>query len=147
MGILLYLNNKINIVILKNSKWVKADPEDEVDIKKGIVIKYKKRPLSKIIGFIDDIEKKNYLDFKIKEIDSEIKKKPGFKCNDSSKPKKLILLNEIFGYEKYTKDNSKGMVQQELCSMLEFLLRYNDKNKKNDKMWFADYEMAKLFNI
>ena len=26
---------KINIVILKNSKWVKADPEDEVDIKKG----------------------------------------------------------------------------------------------------------------
>ena len=146
-GILLYLNNKINIVILKNSKWVKADPEDEVDIKKGIVIKYKKRPLSKIIGFIDDIEKKNYLDFKIKEIDSEIKKKPGFKCNDSSKPKKLILLNEIFGYEKYTKDNSKGMVQQELCSMLEFLLRHNDKIKKNDKMWFADYEMAKLFNI
>ena len=53
----------------------------------------------------------------------------------------------IVGEEKYTKENTKGMGQAELCALQEFLLRYYNKIKKNNKLWFFNFELAKLYNF
>ena len=52
-------------------------------------------------------------------------------------------MNEIIGTEKYNKENTKGMVQAELCSLQELLLRYYNNTQKNNKLWFLYPELAK----
>jgi len=56
-------------------------------------------------------------------------------------------LNDIFGFEKYNKENTKGIVQAELCSLQEMMFRKYDKTKKDGKNWFFSMENAKLNNI
>jgi len=71
-------------------------------------------------------------------------------------------LNKIIGEEKYTKENTKiikdddkNVIQDavghvELCVMQEFVLRFFDRIRKNDKKWFLSPEMAlyhKLYTI
>jgi hypothetical protein len=51
-------------------------------------------------------------------------------------------LNEILGREVYTKENTHGIHQIEICSLQEFLLRKFNKDKKNGKVWFFNTEEA-----
>ena len=78
--------------------------------------------------------------FKVKDMSSARNK--GARCDESVKSKKIQILNEIVGEEKYTKENTKGAVQSELCSLQELLLRYYTKVKKDEKIWFLDVELA-----
>ena len=72
------------------------------------------------------------------------------------------ILNKIVGEERYTKENTKilknedkNIMQEavghvELCVLQEFILRYFDKIRRNDKKWFFTPEMAiyhKLYTI
>jgi hypothetical protein len=66
----------------------------------------------------------------------------------------MQILNQIIGEEKYTKENTKivkddnkNVIQDavghvELCVMQEFVLRFFDRIRKNDKKWFLSPEMA-----
>ena len=71
-------------------------------------------------------------------------------------------INDAVGEEKYTKETTKiikdksGVVIQDaignenLCVLLEFVLRYFNSIKKNDKQWFLTPELAiyhKLYTI
>ena len=61
--------------------------------------------------------------------------------------KKIQILIDLLGqelFDKYTQGSIKGLVQSELCSLQEFLFRYYNKSKKNNKLWFFDYENAML---
>ena len=79
-----------------------------------------------------------------------------------SRKKTMQILNQILGEEKYTKettklikDNDNNVIQDavghiELCVTQEFILRYFDKIRRNDKKWFLSPEMAlyhKLYTI
>jgi hypothetical protein len=141
-GIILFKQEKIKIMKLQNSKWVNANTQDEKDVLIEFQKTYKKRINNRIVGFIGFDNKKQYLVYKIKETD--LKRNTGSRCDESNKTKKLSLLNEIVGYEKYTKENTKGMVQFELCSLLELLMRH--KNKTAEKLWFMDFEMALILS-
>jgi len=142
-GIILFKQEKIKIMKLQNSKWVSANTQEEKDVLIEFQKTYKKRTNNRIIGFIGLDNKKQYLVYKIKETD--LKRNTGSRCDESNKTKKLTLLNEIVGYEKYTKENTKGMVQFELCSLLELLMRH--KNKIAENLWFMDFELASILTL
>jgi len=146
-SIILFSSDKIHVMILKDKKWVKAEAEDEreIAIETAKNLDFTKFEVNNIIGFIGLEVKNKYLVFKAK--DMEAKRNKGARCDESLKSKKIDILTELMGkemFEKYTNGTTKGMVQPELCSLEEFLFRYYNKSKKNNKMWFFDFESAML---
>ena len=145
----------------KDTKWVEAEPEDIRELEESIEyqkhISFEKNNLNTILGFIG-LEKNNrYLVFKTKDLSS--KRNTGARCDEAGKQKTLNLLNEIIGREIFTKESTKqikdkdGTVlqeatsQTELCVYQEFLLRYFNKIKKNNKIWFLLPEMAEYLKL
>jgi len=146
-SMILFSGDKIHVMILKDKKWHQAEPEDEREIAMETVTKmdYMKFELNNLIGFIGQDQKNRYLVFKVK--DMEAKRNTGARCDEASKPKKIAILTELLGqemFDKYTQGTTKGMVQAELCSLQELLFRYYNKTKKNNKLWFFDFETAML---
>jgi len=163
-AIIMYNLNKIKIMILKNNKWIEAEPEDQKEIAETRevmdILNLKVNDYNQIIGFIGYEKSNNYLVFKTK--DMLAKRDTGARCDEAGKNKTLDILNKIVGEEKYTKENTKilkdedkNVVQEaighvELCVLQEFLLRYFDKIRRNGKKWFFTPEMAiyhKLYTI
>ena len=147
--IILFENNSKRQILVLNAKtgaWSPAEPEDELEVEEQIVRSLPKEiPYNDIIGFISYEQKNRYLVFKTKR--TNLKRNVGARCDESGKNKKLQVLNEILDEKKYTKETSSGMVQQELCSLQEFLLRYYQKIRKNGKVWFLDFETAMLYGL
>ena len=148
-GIVLFSGTTRKVMILSGKRWVDAQSEDILDLTAEINAKYKIQPseFNKIVGFIGYENKNKYLVFKVKN--TEKGRNTGARCDESRKSNKLEILNELAGpdkdgKEKYTKDTTRGIVQAELCSMQEFLFRYNNKNKKNGKIYFLDFETASM---
>uniref|UniRef100_A0A6C0BA17 Helicase ATP-binding domain-containing protein n=1 Tax=viral metagenome TaxID=1070528 RepID=A0A6C0BA17_9ZZZZ len=148
-AIIMYSSSKRHIMIWdKNLKiWVNAQPEDEIEVGKEISKKYgiTADKFAHIIGFIGFEHKNRYLVFKVKDMKSLRNK--GARCDDSVKSKKILVLNEIVGEEKYNKENTQGAVQEQLCSLQELLLRYYNKDKKDDKIWFLNFEVSMLYKF
>jgi superfamily II DNA or RNA helicase len=163
-AIIMYNLNKIKIMILKNNKWIEAEPEDQKEIAETRevmdILNLKVNDYNQIIGFIGYEKSNNYLVFKTK--DMLAKRDTGARCDEAGKNKTLDILNKIVGEEKYTKENTKilkdedkNVVQEaighvELCVLQEFLLRYFDKVRRDGKKWFFTPEMAiyhKLYTI
>jgi hypothetical protein len=148
--IILFENNsKRQILILETkpgSRWMPAEPEDEREVDEHLLSTLPREiPYNSIVGFISYEQKNRYLVFKTKH--TQLKRNVGARCDESGKTKKLSVLNEILGEEKYNKETSRGMGQQELCSLQEFLLRYYQKIHKNGKVWFLDFETAMLYGF
>ena len=144
-GIILTNETTQQLMIWKNSSWTKAEPMDYQDFKDEI-IKYIVPPvnLSTIVGFII-IFKKQYMIFKVK--DMTLKRHKGARCDQAGKKETLKVLNKIVGQEEYTIENTKETMQIELCSLQEFLLRYFDYTKKDNKRWYLSPEEAIINNI
>ena len=146
-SMILFSGDKIHVMLMKNKTWVQAEPEDEREVALETVAKmdYIHYELNNMIGFIGQDQKNRYLVFKVK--DMEAKRNTGARCDEASKTKKIQILIELLGqelFDKYTQGSIKGLVQSELCSLQEFLFRYYNKSKKNNKLWFFDYENAML---
>ena len=164
-AMILYNLNKNKIMILNNDNvWIEAEPEDQKELAESKEIRnildFKLSDYNTIIGFMGYEKNNKYLVFKTKDILS--KRDTGARCDEAGKNKTLQLLNNIIGEEVYTKENTKlikdedkNIIQDavghvELCVTQEFLLRYFDRIKKNDKKWFLSPEMAiyhKLYTI
>ena len=133
-------NLKINI-LHKNNNWKPAEPEDIRDLGAIINEKYKlKKIFNEFVGFIGFEEKQKYMVFKVK--DTTKQRHTGSRCDQAGKKKTIDLLNKILGREEFTKENTKGMVQQELCIRQEFLLRNLEREQKDGKTWFLTPELA-----
>ena len=133
--------NNIKVFILKNKQWKSAEPEDIRDLTPIINEKYKiKFNLNTFVGFIGFEDKNKYMIFKVK--DTSRPRNSGSRCDQAGKKKTLDVLNDIIGSEKYTKENTKGVVQQELCILQEFILRNYEREHKDGKTWFLTNEMA-----
>ena len=146
LGFLTFKKDKNLLFIWNDSKkkWVPADPEDEIEINKALSEKFifKKDEYSDLVGFIGQDQKNTYSIFKIK--DTKAIRNTGARCDEAGKMKKLEVLNSILGEEKYNKDNTKGMGQAEICTIIEFILRYNNNLKKDGKIWFLTIELSAL---
>jgi hypothetical protein len=98
-----------------------------------------------LVGFIDSDDKKHFMIFKVKNMKE--KRHTGARCDQKTKAKILEMMNEIEGETKYTKENTKGVIQAELCPLQELTLRNYSKIKKNGKIWFLDPETAKIYGF
>ena len=164
-AMILYHLNKIKIMILnKHNKWVEAEPEKQREI--AVTPEAKKEltfilaDYNKLIGFIGYEKNNRYFVFKTKDMDST--RDTGARCDEAGKDKTLTKLNLIVGEKKYTSENTKlekdvdgnvireAVGHTELCVLQEFLLRYYDRIKKDNKKWILTPEMAiynKLYKV
>ena len=124
------------------AKWVNAESEDEREFNRefGSSLTFKKEDYTPLVGFIGTDQKNTYYVFKIKDILAT--RNTGARCDEAGKTKKLQVLNAILEEEKYDKDNTKTMGQAELCTMIEFILRNNNNERKDGKIWFLGIELA-----
>jgi hypothetical protein len=157
----LYHLNKRIVFTLEKKGWKEAEPEDiremEMSSEYKKIMDISKDDLNNIIGFIGYEKNNRYLIFKTKDMTS--KRNTGARCDEAGKQKTLDSLNTIIGEERYTKENTKqlkdkdGTVlqeatsQTELCVLQEFLLRYFNKIKRNQKIWFLIPEMAVFLKL
>jgi len=148
-AIILYDADKRKILKFDNrkNKWVDAEPEDIKDlsdtIKKSFSINV--ADFNNFVGFIGSDDKKKFMSFKLKNMKE--KRHTGARCDQKSKSKILEIMNIIEGEEKFTKENTKGITQAELCPFQELTLRNYNKMKKNGKVWFLDPETAKIYGF
>jgi hypothetical protein len=162
----MYKLNKLMVMILdKDNKWIEAEPEDKREIsasKEGKdLFTMKPNEYNKFVGFIGYEKSNRNLVYKIKDMTS--KRDTGARCDEAGKVKTLQKLNEIVGESnKYTNENTKAkkdadgniiseaIGHTELCVLQEFLLRFFNTIKREDKKWFLTPELAigyKLYTI
>jgi len=140
-----------SILILNtiDNTWNQVEPEEKNEILLNSEIKNKwtinKNKLNKIIGFISTDNKNKYKVFKTK--DTTVNRNSGARCDEAGKAKTIKLLNEIVGSEWLHKENTKKLVQVDLCIIEEILLRILNKNKKDNKIWFLDSNIATFNKI
>ena len=158
------LNKRIIMVLNKDNRWIQAEPEEQREIaaikKVKEVLTINDSDYNKIVGFLGYEKKNRYLIFKTKDMES--KRDTGARCSDATKAKNLTKINDILSEERYTNENTKAVKDAdgnvkveavgnvELCVLQEFILRYFNTIKKDDKKWFLTPEMAlwhKLYTI
>ena len=144
-AIILYTSVKKQIMIFVDRKWKQAQPEDVIEVEAAYDSSAPVLNMADLIGFIDYENKHKYLVFKYKY--TTLKRNAGARCDEAGKDRKIKILNDIFGFEKYNKENTKGIVQAELCSLQEMMFRKYNKDKKDGKTWFFCMENAKLNNL
>ena len=168
--IFFYKLNKIIILKLEKSvgedvlmKWVELEPEDRIEFTKYqetlSYLAFDKKNYNKIVGFLGYDKQNKNLVFKTKNLNSS--RDTGARCDESGKKNTIIILNEILGEEVFTNENTKQIKeknnivkeatgQTELCILLEFILRYFNEIKKDNKKWFLSPELAlfhKLYKL
>jgi len=136
-------NGKHKLLIKGKSMWEKEKPEDYKDLASEITERFNSviKNLSPVIGFIINF-KKTFMVFKTKH--TALASSKGARCDQASKPDIIKTLNSIVGETKFSKDNTKLNTLIELCCYQEFMLRYYNSTKKNDKVWFLDPGIAAL---
>jgi hypothetical protein len=144
-GLITVKDGKQYLIIKGENKWEKGEQEDYVDLANNIKEKVIKIVnMNNYVGFIGNF-KNEYNIFKVKNL--EDKRSKGARCDQSGKSETIKLLNTILGETKYTPANTKGRNKTEFCIIQEMILRYNNKNKLNNKTWFLTPQEAIINNI
>jgi superfamily II DNA or RNA helicase len=135
------LYNKDEPVFLKleNKKWLPVTELENLEIMQNEESIDIEDQMNNIIGFISYNKVTDTYIFKLKN--NDMVKNLGASCEQMNKIKKINILNLIVNSKKYTSENTRGMVQSELCSFIELILRFNTKQKRNGKTWFYDNEI------
>jgi hypothetical protein len=140
-------------------------------------LEFDKSKYNKMVGFIGYEKSNKYLVFKTKDMDSN--RDTGARCDESGKDKALKKITSILNEDDYNKlvirpklskqqfDKDGKPIKQaiiikdgkpvteiighvELCVLMEFILRYFNSLKREDKKWFLTPEMAiyhKLYKV
>jgi hypothetical protein len=165
VAMVLYNLNKRKIVYLNDENhWVEMGMDSQRELAETKeakkVLQFNPIDYNKIVGFLGYEKNNRYLAFKTKDLES--KRDTGARCDEAGKNKTLEMLNKILGEEKYTKENTKlvkdddgnvikeAMGHTELCVLEELIMRYFDMIDKDGKKWFLTPEMAifhKLYTV
>jgi len=146
VAIILQNSGKLEPIIKsEQGSWVKAQPQDNIDLKDELLklihgIMPIAKHINEYVGFMVNF-KKEYMVFKVREIAQT--RNTGARCDQASKSKTIQILN-IIGEDQYT--NKSPMGRQELCIIMEFVLRKNNMEKLNNKRWFLRPVEAVLIN-
>ena len=174
-AIILYnLNKRVILILNENEEWTVAGPEDQREIVMSMSkedkkeLEFDKSKYNKIVGFIGFEKNNKYLVFKTKDMDST--RDTGARCDESGKDKALKKITSILDEDNYNKlvtrpklnkdeqiindKDGKPVIEiighVELCVLIEFILRYFNSLKREDKKWFLTPEMAiyhKLYKV
>jgi len=144
-GIIVPKDNKQHLLVKSQKEWIKGEQEDYVDLATQIKEKIIKiNNINQYVGFIGDF-KNEFNIFKVKNM--EDKRSKGARCDQAGKSDTIKLLNDILQQNKYTSANTKGRNKKEFCVIQELVLRYFNKIKKNNKIWFLTPQEAIINNI
>ena len=144
-GIILNRDGNKNLVIMKKDNWEEGESEDYEDLKQQLnMLNIQNEFLSEYVGFIAYFSEITYV-FKVKNLNDTRSK--GARCDQSGKANSLTLLNKLLGSEQYSIQNTKGRNQIEFCVLQEFILRYFNYMKKDNKRWFLNIGEALYTNI
>jgi hypothetical protein len=133
------LNKELNI-------WEETNPEDKLYIQNTITEwRIDNSTLNNIVGYIGYENKKQYMVFKSKSMSSH--RNTGARCDEAGKIKTINALNEVLGYEHFSKENTSkfNLTQVDMCILLEFILRNCNSKKLNNKIWFLNPDVG-LYN-
>ena len=162
-----YKLDKRKILVLEDNKWIDITSSKTVDQREVAsssetkkFLEFDKDQYNTIVGFMGYEKGNANLAFKTKNMNS--KRDTGARCDEAGKAKNMAKINEIIGEVKYTNESTKAIKDEdgnvvtesignsELCVIEEFILRYFNEIKKNDKKWFFTPEMAiyhKLYTV
>jgi hypothetical protein len=146
-GYILY-DSTLNVYIYDKTNHILEIPlplEKTAILKKAIKNKYELQSYNNIVGFMGYIEKTNDIAFKTKYID--LKRNKGSRCDQAGKSATIKISNDIYGDNRYTKENTKDMKAIQMCSEQELYLRYKQSIEKDDKVWFLNLEQSVINNI
>ena len=174
-AIILYnLSKRVILILNENEEWTLAGPEDQREIVNSMSkedkkeLEFDKSKYNKMVGFIGYEKNNKYLVFKTKDMDST--RDTGARCDDSGKEKALKKISSVLNEENYNKlvlrpklnkddevmndKDNKPLTEiighAELCVLMEFILRYFNSVKREDKKWFLTPDMAiyhKLYKV
>jgi len=164
-AIILYdFNVRKTMILNKDNIWELAEPEDELEIdnskegKKVLIFNIGNYTSPDgIIGFIGYKKNSKIFIFKTKDVFSP--RDTGASCTEAGKSKTIGILNKIVGSEKYTKENTKlikddegNVIQEatgetELCVLQEFILRKKNLDSGSKNLWFLTPDMAIHYRI
>ena len=99
--------------------------------------------LNNIIGYYSE-NKTDEMVFKVQ--DRKHLKNKGARSDQLSKVQLLTYLNQ-FTDQKYTKENTKGLISNKLAIHLEMLIRYKELTKTDKTRYFITPEEEKSLNI
>jgi hypothetical protein len=158
------LDKRMIMMLDDNDKWIEASPEDQREIASSPDTKeflaFNINDYNNIVGFIGYEKGNKDLAFKTKNMNK--KRDTGARCDQATKNINLTKLNEIVGEEKYTNESTKALKDEdgniiheamgniELCVLEEFILRFFNAARENNKKWFFTPEMAiwhKLYQV
>ena len=77
----------------------------------------------------------------------EDKRGKGARCDQSGKSDTYGIINYILDENKYTSENTKKRKKMEFCVIQELLLRFYNKMKRNDKIWFLNQQETVINSI
>ena len=145
-SIILFFEDKIHVMVLKNKKWTLGEELDKREVLTEFALHadIKTYKINPIIGFVNYEQKNRYLVFKVKDMNA--KRNTGARCDEAAKTKKIQILKDIMGEAEFNRYNElEGKITKiELCCLEEFLFRYYNKIKKNNNLWFFNFELAML---
>jgi len=143
-----YKLDKRVILVLDGNIWKDITTSNIVDsreVASSIVTKqflaFDRSHYHSIVGFMGYEKGNANIVFKTKNMDS--KRDTGATCEDAGKAKNIARLNEIVGQDIYTAQNTKPVSNFELCIIKEFILRYFNEIRKDNKhkRWFLMPEL------
>ena len=151
-GILLQNKGILQLVVASKKEeqvvWKLGEGEDYIDLEAPI-IKMKdsllpiKSKLNSLVGFMISF-KKEFMVFKVKDL-TGVRASKALRVDQAGKNITVKILNDILGAEVYTTESKVN--QKVLCIMIEFYLRFFQKEFKNNKTWFLTPSEAILVNI
>ena len=144
-GIFIQDKGNTELYVRGNTNWIEAEKTDYVEMKDVLQTKISSTipNLNTILGFMIEF-KKSYFVFKTKNL--ELKRHRGARCDQASKKDTVKTIQGII-QDKIEKDSILAMNNIELCIFMEFVLRYYNEIKKQDKVWFLEPEYSQLLKI
>jgi superfamily II DNA or RNA helicase len=140
-------NNDTVFVLNKElTMWEETNPEDKLYIQNAVTEwRIDNSTLNNIVGYIGYENKNQYMVFKSKSMSSH--RNTGARCDEAGKIKTINALNEVLGYEHFSKENTSklNLTQVDMCILLEFILRNSNSNKLDNKIWFLNPDVV-LYN-
>jgi hypothetical protein len=154
------LNKRVILYLTNNNEWLVSRPEEERKFIESKEVKqllsFKMSDYNNLVGFIGYEKNNQYMVFKVKNMSS--KRDTGARCDEAGKIKTINTINDIMGFERFNKNNTKqikekGIIiteaikQSELCIYQELILRYYEEINKDGKKWFLTPELALLYKF
>ena len=147
-GIILQEQGDLQIVVKRGEEnWVKAEPEDYIELKpliSSLLEKYlpSDKILARFVGFIMDFKKK-YRIFKVKDMFKP--RHRGARCDQAGKGQSLRMLYDILLDDIDIPLNKEHQIV--ICILQEMFLRLYDEQKREERRWFLTPGIAALIKI